>query len=239
MALRELLAVGTVKQRQVGVARSRRVERLEDRELLRRVREMVVPADHLGDPHVRVVDGDGEVVERGAVSPGDHQIVGEPVLEANRAADQIVDHGLALIGDPQADRGALDLAGLAAIADVAVLGLPRLDVLGGRGVRIGLARLDQLGDPLAMARAPLCLAQRALVPLSACHSQRVEDLGDVLRSRALAVGVLDPQHERAAGTAGGEPVVEGGPRASDVERARRRRGEADSRFIGGLRTAGF
>src|SRR4051812_49748184 len=48
-----------------------------------------------------------------------------------------------------------------------------------------------------------------------------------LRRRALAVGVLDPQHERAARLTREQPVVQCRPRAADVQRPGRRRSEAD------------
>ena len=107
VALGELLAVRPVEQRQVRVAGRLGAERREHEQLLRGVGEVVVAADHIGDAHLEVVDGDREVVQRGAVAAGDHEIVLEPVLEPHRAADQVLDHGLALVGDPQADRGAL------------------------------------------------------------------------------------------------------------------------------------
>src|SRR5207248_9091119 len=50
--------------------------------------------------------------------------------------------------------------------------------------------------------------------------------------RALAVGVLDPEDERAPGPAREEPVVQCRPRAADVERPGRRRSEADPHALG-------
>ena len=75
MALGELLAVGAVQQRQVGVARRLVAEGGEDEQLLGRVGEVVVAADDVGDPHLGVVDRDGEVVEDAAVAAGDHEVV--------------------------------------------------------------------------------------------------------------------------------------------------------------------
>ena len=46
-----------------------------------------------------------------------------------------------------------------------------------------------------MAIRPLDLADRPLVPVELQPAQGVEDLLDVLRSGALAVGVLDPQDQ--------------------------------------------
>ena len=63
MALGELAPVRAVQERQVRVARRRMPERVEHQQLLGGVGEVVVAADHVGDPHLGVVDGDGEVVE--------------------------------------------------------------------------------------------------------------------------------------------------------------------------------
>ena len=144
MALGELAAVGAVQQRQVRVARVLVAEGVEDEQLLGRVGEVVVAADHVGDPHLGVVDGDREVVEDAAVAAGDDEVVVAAVGEGDRAADQVLDHGLAVVGDPQPDRRALVLDRLAAVAAVgAVLGLPGLDLLGGRRVAVGGAGLEQ------------------------------------------------------------------------------------------------
>src|SRR5207248_9344423 len=53
------------------------------------------------------------------------------------------------------------------------------------------------------------------------------------RSRALAVGVLDAQHEGPAVLSRKKPVVQCRPRAADVQRPRRGRREADSHALFG------
>src|SRR5439155_20040303 len=83
-------------------------------------------------------------------------------------------------------------------------------------------------DLLLVAVDPLGLREGALVPVELEPAQRVVDLVDVLRSRALAVRVLDTQHERAARMPRDEPVVQCRPRSADVQRAGRRGGEPDS-----------
>jgi len=57
-------------------------------------------------------------------------------------------------------------------------------------------------------------------------NKRIEDLLDVLRRRALAVGVLDAQHQLTAVVADEQPVEQRRTRAADVQRARRRWCEA-------------
>ena len=82
-----------------------------------------------------------------------------------------------------------------------------------------------------MPRGTLVLADRSLVPVQLEPAQGVEDLLDVLRSRALAVGVLDPEDQRTAPVACDEPVVECRARAADVQRACRRGGESNSKGL--------
>src|SRR5207244_432103 len=62
VALGELLAVGTVEQRQVRVDRRVRAEGAQDQDLAGRVRKVVRSAHDVRDPHVAVVYGDREVV---------------------------------------------------------------------------------------------------------------------------------------------------------------------------------
>ena len=70
---------------------------------------------------------------------------------------------------------------------------------------------------------------RALVPIDPQPAQAIEDAGDHLGLRALDVGVFDAQDERAAVTAGIQPVEESGARAADMQVAGGRRGEPEAR----------
>ena len=83
----------------------------------------------------------------------------------------------------------------------AVLGLVALHVVGGGARVVGVAVGDQLLERLGVAGGALGLEDRALVPVELQPAQGVEDLLDVLRGRALAVGIFDPQHERAGARA--------------------------------------
>ena len=116
---------------------------------------MVVAADHVGDPHVGVVDRDREVVEDGAVRPGDHRVVLEAVLKADLAPDRVGDDGLPLVRDTQADRRArLRSLGLAAIALIGARLAEGLDICARCGVAVGVARLEQLRQSLGVALGP-------------------------------------------------------------------------------------
>src|SRR5439155_12108427 len=94
-------------------------------------------------------------------------------------------------------------------------------------VIVGVADLHQFGYRLAVTRLSLALRVRPLVPVELEPAQRVEDLLDVLGCRALAVGVLDPQHELALLPPREEPVVQRRARATDVQLACWRGREAD------------
>jgi hypothetical protein len=75
VTLAELLAVGPEDHRQVREARHGGAERMVDVDLARRVVDVVVAADHVGDAHVDVVDDDREVVRRVAIGADLHEVV--------------------------------------------------------------------------------------------------------------------------------------------------------------------
>ena len=127
VALGELLAVGPVQQREVRVGGRLRAQRPQDHHLPRGVGDVVLAAHDLGDAHVAVVDGDGEVVERAAVRAADHEVLDRLVGGGDVAADLVVDDRLALVGHAQA-HGAVVLVGVTARQQL-------LDRLGVRGAR--------------------------------------------------------------------------------------------------------
>ena len=121
--LREFGAVGTVDQRHMGVDRRVPPERLEDLRLPRRVGEMVVAANDVGDVHVVVVDDDRKIVGRGSVAAQDHEIVEFLIAKDDTSLHAILDHGFAFARGFEADRG-LDSGrrlGRVAIAPSAVI----------------------------------------------------------------------------------------------------------------------
>jgi hypothetical protein len=150
------------------------------------------------DAHVAVVDRHGEVVERAAVRPLDHEVLDRRVGVRHVAEHGVLERDLTLLRHAEA-HGAL--------------------------VLVGVAVVEQLPHRRRVRVAPLPLRQRALVPIELEPAERVEDQLDVLGCGALAVGVLDPEHELAARTAREEPVVKCRPRAADVQHAGWRRRE--------------
>jgi hypothetical protein len=70
------------------------------------------------------------------------------------------------------------------------------------------------------------------VPIEFEPFQSVEDCGDGRLSRALAIGILDPQQHLAAALFGVEPVEQRGSGSPDMEKACGRGGKAGDDGIG-------
>ena len=67
------------------------VERPEQQDVLRGVRDVVLAPDDVADLHVRVVDDDREVVQRRAVAPDDQEVAADVRgVDLDLAADEVV-----------------------------------------------------------------------------------------------------------------------------------------------------
>ena len=145
LALAHLGPVGVEDQRQVAEDRDRMAERLEQQDVLGRVADVVLAADHVADLHRGVVDHD-EVVERRAVGPDDHEVAAEVGrVDLDPVADQVVpadDPG----ADAEAGRGPPALGRRAARSSARQVGAAA-DVAGRLlGGLLGLAiRLELVG----------------------------------------------------------------------------------------------
>ena len=156
LALAHLRAVGVEDERQVGEDRERVAQRLEQQDVLGRVADVVLAADHVADPHRHVVHHHGEVVERVAVAADDDEVAAEVGgVDLDAVAHEVVpaDHAGA---DPEA-QGAAPALGLARGALVRRSGRRTGRRSGGllRGL-LGLAvRLQLLGRAVAgVGRGP-------------------------------------------------------------------------------------
>src|SRR5688500_6475875 len=201
MPLAEALLVGPHDERHVRELRRRLRERVVEQYLLRRVGDVIVATNDMRDRHVDVVDDDGEVIGGIAVGAQDDEILDVLVLERDLAAHQIDEARLA-VRDLEADRPF---------------------------VQVGLFREDERVRVLAVFLLALRLEVRRmraadvgpLIPVETEPAQAVDDAGDHLPRRALRVGVLDAQHERAAMPPREQPVEERRARAADVQVAGR------------------
>ena len=201
VALRELLAVRAEQAAEVRVGRRLVPQRLQHLDLLGRVRDVVVAADHVRDRVVHVLDRRGEVVGRTAVGADDDEVLELRVRNLDAAADDVVPARDALVGHPEADR-----------AVVLVRPSLRQELAGQRAAAVHRVELER----------------HRPVPVDPEPRERALDLLDRLGDLAARVGVLDPEQALALPPAGEEPVEEERVDAPDVEEPGRRRRHADA-----------
>ena len=252
MTLRQRRVVGAEHEREMRERRRRPAERLVDENLPWRVRDVVFAAHDVRDPHQGVVDDDGVVVGRDAVTAHDDWIADDVGVKRHRAAHQVVERHDPIGRHPQPHRRRLP--GLHAVRDngrierAAGAGVLRGRAGGQRRLTLGLepfrraeavvgvATRDELAsvcgveiEPLALSvGADVATGVDALVPGEPEPAQIVLDGGFGGRGRALAVGVLDAQDVGAAVVPRQQPVEERRAGVADVQMAGRTGGEADS-----------
>ena len=195
----------------MGVLRCLAAEGLDQLQMLRRIHQVVLAADHVGDLHFQVVDHVHKVEHVRAVRTLYHH-VGRvrfiAIIDRHFAANQVVHrHRLALEAET-----------------------PRAAVF------IDAARGHQLFKPRVVNRRALALVVgaecaalfRTLVPVQSQPVHPVENrLPRLLRVPRL-VGVLHPQHKYAAMFAGKQPVEQSRARASNVQIASGRRSKTSA-----------
>ena len=223
-------------------------QRLIQRELPRRRRQQVFAAEHVGDLHQRVVDRVDQGVQRVSGCAGQREIGNRARREGGGPAHQIIPAEV-FVGHPQPHhrvtalgevRRALRVGQRTVEVVVAELGVAagghvtRLDLLRRRKGIVGLARREQRSHHVAVDLAALRLPVRAigsadlgpLVPIETEPAQRVEQRQIAFLGVALGVGVLDAEHEGAAGVPGVGPVEQRGADHPDVGGAGGRRAES-------------
>ena len=260
VALGQPLAVAAENGGKVRELRHGPVESLIQRHLFRRIGEMVVAADDVGNLHQRIVDDDYVVVNRNPGRAQDDGIAHHLIREFDLAVHDVVKTNGSL-RNAQADGARF--AGLAAsqrlfgieaatgswINRLAMLGVGQFALLLKFRVRakaqIRLALGQQPLGVLAIDGDAVGLAIRrirpskigALIPIEAKPLQVGDELILKARLAALEVGVFDAQNHGAAGFAGVEPVDERRAGVADVQLTRRRRRKTDAN--GGIGGHGF
>ena len=232
-------------------ARCRVSESFVEQDLLGRIRDVIVPTNDVGDPHVDVVGHDGEVVGRVAIGAQDDEVLDVGVVEGNRPAHAVVEARFAArhLEPDRARRvrgferrgfiGRAREAG-AVVHPAAASGLGRLPLLLHRLSRTVAIVGAPLGDQAIRHRAitiePLGLKVGrvrsadvwSFVPIEPDPAQPVEDAGHHFPRGPAGIRVFDAQHERPAMTPRVEPVEERRPGAADMQVSCGGWGEADA-----------
>jgi hypothetical protein len=187
---------------------------------------VVVPPDHVGDPHVDVVDDHHEVVRGRAVAAGQDEILQLAVVERDLPFDDI-GHRRASRRHEKADRvGAVDVAPDVLPAAAVVLRrfagrhlylAPLFEFLRRAGAAVRLSGLQQLVKLRAVEIGAFALEERPFVPGEAEPLHPVENRRSRLRCGALFVGVLDPKEEDPVMPPRVKIVEERGPGPPDME----------------------
>ena len=221
-----------------------RVHRADDRQLAESVVEVIVAADDVRHAHIVIVDHHRQHIGRRAVRTQQDIVIDLGILHRHPALNRIFDHGFAFLRrfQPDDERCASGRFRRVAVAPAAVvtqwllggaLGRAHLFQFFGRGVAaIGVACIEQLLRHFGMARFAGRLEHGFTVPIESQPVEPGNDRVDGCLSRTGTVGVFDPEQRLAAMVAGIEPVEQGGAGATNVEKTRRRRGEAgDDGFV--------
>ena len=237
-------------------ARSRRreAERLVQQQLPRRIRDVILAADHMGDLHQRIVDHHGEVV---GGMPSARTMTGSPMTSVwKRTSPRTASSKTT--SRPSGTRNRI-----AGRSPAAMRAAPARAKGGGRcprsapgvqprappGVRRRAVRSSRSSNRRARRRAAPSRRTgtgaaartggtvragrryRALRPIRARASEGREDRRLGFARRSLDVGVLDAEDERAALAARKQPVEQRRARVADVELAGRAGCESDTHDV--------
>ena len=160
------------------------------------VLDVVVAADHVRDVHRDIVDDVGEVKDRVAVGPNDHEVRQVLRFLLHLALDLVVERHVRS-GHPEKDRLALAQAALVQL--------------------VGPTRGEQLFRRRKVCRRLGRLVERRLVIRQPEPVHRVEHRLHGLGRGACAVGVFDAEQKLSAFMPGEKPVINGCPHIPDVD----------------------
>ena len=220
IALGKLAALLVEDQGGVGEQWGGGAEGLVEQQLLGRVGDVVLAADHVADGHGGVIDHDHKVVEGisdpvGRGAPGNHHVAPQiGTGPAHLPPNEVVPNDGGVVVDAEAHRGfaALGNEGLLLLgAEVAVaVVVARRQVTGclllahrrelrfGGVAAVGAAGGEQLCDGQTVLGDAGALDHRLPIPLEAQPLKAFENVGRVFVLAAFAVGVLDAEEKLAA-----------------------------------------
>ncbi|MPM99987.1 hypothetical protein SDC9_147182 [bioreactor metagenome] len=229
----------------MGKHRHLRAQRLEDVDLARRVVDVVVAADDVGDAHVDVIHADAEVVGGRSIRAGDHQIVQLAVLEFDTALAFVVPGNHTVLGRLEAQHGFDPLGhGRQHLARCRAPGtvVARLFTLRhllftqcvqaffGAVTFIGRARFQHLINHCVITIETFSLEVRTFVPFQTQPVHTVHNGFDSFRRGTFEIGVFNTQHKLTAVITCKKPGVESSTRTTDVQIACRAWREASFDF---------
>jgi hypothetical protein len=233
VALAQLLAgFGGEDHGQVRVHRARVTERLLEGDVVARVEQVLLPAEHVRDAHLVVVHDDSEVVRGHAVTFADDEVLHLAGADALPGSQHRVVELVRLHrhGEPHDVRPAFRLV----LADLRVGELPPgvaelpLLPLGLLPQRVELflcvVRLVRLpagdhavDDLVVEVHALRLVDQLGVVPVQAEPAEVFQQLARRLLGAPGEVGVFDAEEVAPAVVAGQEPVEQGRAGAADVQ----------------------
>src|SRR2546427_6510313 len=235
----------------MAVARRGAPQRLDHGGVSRGARKQVVAANDVRDPHRHVVDGDREQEHRRTVRANQDEVVQRARRKMHVALHEVLNGRVALWhGEPDRERAPLSFEraslGIGQGAAPAVVTGSSAVLRGGdlaflelfcRAVATVSPPLgDQALDGISVDAPSLGLSVRpggsadvgTLVPIKPEPSKRAHHAVIGLLAHAARVGVLDPQHERAAVMTGVEPAEQRRSRVAHMYRTARSGGEPTS-----------
>ena len=193
---------------------------------------VVIAANYMGNAQIDVVHHHGQVVGRRAIRTGDDQVVQFVVVDHHLAAHHIVENHRSVQRILEANDGGF--AGRWAAAEIAAAAVVTRFAAGGqlraaRGFEffpaaktiIGVVFGEQLPDRRGVTIHPFTLVEGPAIPVEAQPRHRFEDDVGGRAGGSLLVGVLDSEHQLAAGLLRVQPVEQGGAGAANMEGASR------------------
>ena len=216
----------------MGVYRRVPAHGAENLGLAKGICKVIVTPDGMGNSHIVVVDNDRKHIGRRTVGPQHDQVVQFAVGNRHGPLNGVLDNGFAFPGRFESDHrlyagGGIRRIAIAPGAVVTHRTLFRLclfahfcEFFGGAVAAIGSAFVDQLLRNLRVALPARKLVDGLVIGIEAQPGQPVENGVYRFRGRTLAVGILDPQQEFAAGMAGIQPVEQGGSGTADMQEPR-------------------
>ncbi len=173
----------------MGILRRLSPHRPQQIDLARRVIDMVVAANDMGNPHVPIIHHHSQVVSGRTISTLDDKVIQLGVAEGQLASHQILKshHPFGRVTETDDMRFIRVNELVAAVAVISRLLLALhlllaqcLQPLLGTVAAVGITALEQLLDNLIVALKTLCLVERTLVVLQPQPGHPLEDRVDRL-----------------------------------------------------------